>query len=99
MQTERQGQLGRIIPSERIDLTTAGEFKNALEKLYGLGCNYIEVDCRNLTMIDSAGLGSLVLFQKKLRDRRGRLKLTNVKHKYILHLLDMLELDRVIEIK
>ena len=50
-------------------------------------------------MIDSAGLGSLVLFQKKLRDRRGRLKLTNVKHKYILHLLDMLELHRVIEIK
>ncbi|NLJ34270.1 MAG: STAS domain-containing protein, partial [Firmicutes bacterium] len=57
-----------------------------------------EVDCRNLTMIDSAGLGCLVMFQKKLQERQGQLRMTRVRHKYLLHLLDMLELDRVIEI-
>ncbi len=50
-------------------------------------------------MIDSAGLGSLVFFQKRLRDRGGELKLVNVTNDYITHLFNMIDLARVIIIE
>ena len=99
MQVRLQNQTGKVTPTEKIDLTTAKEFKQALQTLYDRGCTSIEVDCTHLTMIDSAGLGTLVLFHRKLREKKGGLKITNVQHRYIIHLFDMLELNRVLDIQ
>jgi anti-sigma B factor antagonist len=99
MQVEHNEEFGKVILSERVDLTNAGEFKEALQSLYEQGCSTIKVDCSKLTLIDSAGLGSLVMYQKKLTERGGELKLVNVNHNYIKNLFDMIELNRVINIE
>jgi|LSQX01.2.fsa_nt_gb anti-sigma B factor antagonist len=99
MRLEYQGQFGKVIPSERIDLANAHQFKQALQVLFGKGCNSIIIDCTDLAVIDSAGLGSLVMFQKRLKERGGELKLINVHHSYIRNLFDMIELDRIIKIE
>ncbi len=46
-----------------VNLNTAFEFKKVLISLYEQGCNTINVDCSHLEMIDSTGIGSLVLFR------------------------------------
>jgi len=99
MHLEYHEQFGKIIPPERIDLTTAEEFKEALQAIYDRGYSFIIVDCSRLAIIDSAGLGNLIMFQKKLQERGGELTITNVDHHYIRHLFDMIELDRVINIE
>lgn len=99
MRLEYHKQFGKITPPERIDLTTAEEFREALQALYEKGYSTVVVDCSRLAIIDSAGLGNLIMFQKKLRERGGDLSIINVKHHYIRHLFDMIELDRVIKIE
>lgn len=99
MHIEIHEQCGKVVPPEKIDLTNVGEFKHALQSLYERGYNSIEVDCIDLAMIDSAGLGNLVMFQRKLKERGGKLKMININHSYIKHLFDMLELSKIINIK
>lgn len=99
MKIEHHEQYGRIILPEKIDLTNVNTFKRNLQELYDRGHKSIRLDCANLTIIDSAGLGSLIMFQKKLKERGGELKLINVNHNYIKHLFDMIELDRIILIE
>ena len=99
MKIERHEEVGSVFLPEVINLTNAPEFKQALESLYEQGTRIIQVDCNCLKMIDSAGLGSLVLFQKKLKERGGELKLINVTEGYIRHLFDMIDLQRVISIE
>ena len=99
MQVEECEDYGRIVLPDVVDLINAPEFKQALKSLYEQGYNTIKVDCTNLEMIDSAGLGSLVLFQKKFKERGGELKLVNVCTSYIKHLLHMIDLERVISIE
>ena len=99
MQIEYHEQYGKIFTAKRVDSTNVGEFKQALQALYEKGYSLIEVDCFELTMIDSAGLGSLVMFQKKLKERGGELKIINVNHGYVQHLFDMLELSKIISIE
>lgn len=99
MHVDEHDGFARILLPGVVDLTNAPEFKEALQSLYEKGYKAINVDCSQLEMIDSAGLGSLVLFQKKLRERAGELKLVNVSNDYIKHLFDMIELRRVISIE
>ncbi len=98
MQAEQHEDCAVITLPEVIDLIIAPDFKNVLRTLYDQDCNNIRIDCSQLVMIDSAGLGSLVFFQKKLKDRGGELKLINVTNDYIKHLFDMIDLQRVIHI-
>ncbi|NMB36112.1 MAG: STAS domain-containing protein [Firmicutes bacterium] len=99
MQVEHHGLFGKIFPPERVDLTNVQEFKQALQSLCEEGYSSIKVDCTRLTMIDSAGLGSLVMFQKRLKERGGELKIINVNHGYVRHLFDMIELSKIISIE
>jgi anti-sigma B factor antagonist len=100
MKVERHKEYCNVILPEVIDLTNATELKEALQSLYEKdNCSIIKVDCARLEMIDSAGLGSLVLFQKKLKEREGQLKLINVRNAYIKHLFDLIDLRRVISIE
>ena len=99
MKVEQHDLFGNIILPEIINLNNAPEFKQALTSLIEQGYKLIKVDCNKLKMIDSAGLGNLVLFQKKLKEKDGELKLVNVKNDYIQHLFDMIDLRRVINIE
>lgn len=98
MQLEYCGQSGIVILPDRIDLTSADKFKAALQLLYDQGYNSIIIDCARLIIIDSAGLGNLIIFQKKLKERGGELRIINVNHDYIKHLFEMIELNRVIRV-
>ncbi len=99
MRVEKYDNCANVILPEVVDLINAPKFKQALKTLYEEGCNTINVDCGNLEMIDSAGLGSLVFFQKRLKDRGGELKLVNVTNDYIKHLFNMIDLASVISIE
>ncbi len=99
MQVEEHEGFGNIILPDVVDLTNAPAFKQALKSLYEGGYSTILVNCNHLEMIDSAGIGSLVLFQKRLKERGGELKLINVTNDYIKHLFGMIDLARVISIE
>lgn len=99
MQVKVDERESRVILPEVVDRTNVNELDNALQSLYDKGSSTIKIDCGNLEMLDSAGLGSFVLYEKRLKERGGGLKVINVDSAYIKHLFNAIELNRVIEIE
>ncbi len=96
MQVEEHDGYVTIILPEVVGLDCAHELKEALQSLYDKGYNIIEVDCNRLTMISTAGISGFVVFQKKLKERGGELKIVHVNNDYIKYLFDRIDLSRVI---
>lgn len=88
-----------VIPKGQIDITNSGELKEALLALMDEGFNMITLDFTNVNAIDSSGLGKLLLFQNKLRERQGELQIINVHNDYIRKMFSMIYLYKVIKIE
>lgn len=86
-------------PVGRIDVVTSQDLKDKLLELYNENYHFIVIDFSEVTSIDSSGLGKLLLFQKKLKERDGALSIINVKTEYIKNMFKMIHLDKVIEIQ
>jgi len=99
MQIEKKDErTAVIIPAGKIDVTNSNLFKAKLTELYQEGFNDIIIDFTDVNTLDSSGIGKLLVFYKKLKDRGGTLSIIHVKHANIRHLLDMICLDKVINI-
>ncbi len=96
MQVHQYDEYGTITLPEVLDLHCNQQFKQALQSLYDQDYKTIEVDCNRLTMICTAGIGSLVFFQKKLNERGGELKIVRVQNDNIKYLFERIDLGRFI---
>lgn len=76
----------RIEPSEAVltvqlegelDAYSAGDLHNALREVEA-GCTNLVIDLSGLTFLDCAGLHQIVEADRRVRERGGRLVLTNV---------------------
>ncbi len=99
MQVEKHESYAIIRMPDFVDVTNVQEFKQVLQSLYEHGYSTIKLDCSCLQRIDCAGLGSLVVYQKKLKQRGNKLKIVNVTHNYIKQIFHKIELRRVISIE
>lgn len=88
-----------ITPKENIDFSNSQKFKEILQKLFEQNYKKVIIDFSEIERIDSSGLGKLLLFQKKLKERDGDLIISNVKNDYIKNMFEMMHLNKVITIK
>lgn len=88
-----------IKPEGRIDVVNSQTLKQELLNLFNEGINEIIIDFSKITSIDSSGLGKLLLFQKKLKERGGELSIINVTNDYIQNMFKMIHLNKVIKIE
>ena len=99
MEVKKGNDLVVIYPGKRIDITNSAELKEKLLELYNEGYNNIDVNFEDVDGIDSSGLGKILLFQKKLKERGGRLKVTNVKDENVKSMFTLIHLDKVIDME
>ena len=88
-----------IIPEGKIDITNSNELKQKLLTLFDDGYSEIVIDFTNVSSIDSSGLGKLLLFQKKLKERQGELTIINITSEYVSKMFKMIHLQKVINIQ
>lgn len=88
-----------IIMGGEVDLSNSHLLKETLNMLYEEGFKVVTLDFSQVTGIGSAGLGKLLLFQKRFKERGGGLKIINIKSKHIQKMFNMIQLARVIEIE
>ena len=82
MEIQRKGRNSILIISEgRIDLTSSHSLEEKLQQLYEEDSEIITLDFSLVTGIDSSGLGKLLLFQKKLKERGGKLEIINISNR------------------
>lgn len=62
-----------------IDLKSGEEFKTALTNLYLKGEKQIVLDLGEIQLINSHGIGKILMFYKKFRDEGGQIYVTRLK--------------------
>ncbi len=99
MKVEKNGNQAVVIPDGRIDITNSQDLKKKLLDIFDEGFDEIVIDFGNISSIDSSGLGKLLLFHKKLKERGGELRIVNVSSDYVKKMFSMIHLNKVINIE
>ncbi len=81
-----------------VDIYTSDEMKETLNEMVEEKKSEIQIDCRELSYIDSSGLGVLIGILKKLKEENKNLVVVNARSN-ILKLLSITGLDKVFIVK
>ncbi len=77
-----------------VDINTANELREGLYNIIENNADHIQLDCSDLSYIDSTGLGVLVAVLKKVKSNQKNVYITNLK-KTIKKLFIITGLDKV----
>lgn len=86
-----------IEPTGILDSTKAEEFRESVEILFDQGVDVILVDLKEITFIDSSGLGTLVVLLKKARSIDRSFCICSMNDQ-VRMLFELTSMDRVFEI-
>ena len=86
-----------IEPTGILDSTKAEEFRESVEALLEEGIDVILVDLKEITFIDSSGLGTLVVLLKKARSLNRSFCICSMNDR-VRMLFELTSMDRVFEI-
>jgi anti-anti-sigma factor len=84
-------------PSGIIDENKINELRQEIKELVEQTINWILIDFKKVTFMDSAGLGGLVLILKTVRSAEGRLFIMEI-NEQIKMLFELTNMDQVFEI-
>ncbi|HSM82759.1 MAG TPA: STAS domain-containing protein [Nodosilinea sp.] len=86
-----------VEPVGILDSTKAEDFRHAVEELLEAGAEVILVDLKDITFIDSSGLGTLVVLLKKVRGLNRSLCICSINDQ-VRMLFELTSMDRVFEV-
>lgn len=86
-----------VQPSGILDGTQAMQFRQEISLLVEQKADIIVIDFKNVTLMDSSGLGALVLSLKTVRSAGAKLFLCSI-NEQIQMLFELTRMDRVFEI-
>lgn len=86
-----------VQPSGILDGTKAGQFRQEISNLVDNGANIVLIDLKEVTFMDSSGLGALVLALKTVRAAGGKLFICSI-NEQVKMLFELTSMDRVFEI-
>ena len=77
------------------DMKSGEEFKTALMELYNSGEKEIVIDFANINLINSHGIGKILMFYKRLKQIGGNMYVTPLKGN-MKEIFDSLMLNKII---
>jgi anti-anti-sigma factor len=84
-----------LVLPERVDVSAVGEVRYALEVAVDLGFGDVLLDCRQVRVVDTAGLGVLVAAHRRCLQQGRRLILLDPQPR-LLRILAVTRLHRVL---
>ncbi|NJL45399.1 MAG: STAS domain-containing protein [Leptolyngbyaceae cyanobacterium SM2_3_12] len=86
-----------IAPAGILDSTKAEAFRHTVDQLLDEGAEVILIDLKDITFIDSSGLGTLVVLLKKVRGLDRKLCICSINDQ-VRMLFELTSMDRVFEV-
>ncbi len=86
-----------IQPNGILDSTMAQQFRQEISEILRSGAEIVLIDFKDVTFMDSSGLGALVLALKTVRAANGKLFICSI-NEQIRMLLELTSMDRVFQI-
>lgn len=95
---QREDDLWKVSISGEMDINSYSEVKEELNSMVEKDAVDIEIDCANLSYIDSTGIGVLIGILKKLKKYDKKIFIINTKEN-IRRLFNITGLDKIFDIK
>lgn len=86
-----------IQPSGILDSTKTAQFREEVNVLVQSGADVILIDLKDVTFIDSSGLGALVAALKTVRSAGGKLLICSI-NEQVRMLFELTSMDRVFDV-
>jgi anti-sigma B factor antagonist len=86
-----------ITPEGILDSTKAEEFRQKVDEMLAAGVEVILIDLKDITFIDSSGLGTLVVILKKVRGIDRHLYICSINDQ-VRMLFELTSMDRVFDV-
>lgn len=86
-----------IEPSGILDTTRAGQLRQEISNIVETGVDIVLIDLKDVTFMDSSGLGALVSILKMVRVAGGKLFICSV-NQQVKILFELTSMDRVFKI-
>lgn len=86
-----------VEPSGILDSPKASQFRQEISNIVDGGANIVLIDLKDVTFMDSSGLGALVLALKTVRAAGGKLFICSI-NEQVRMLFELTSMDRVFEI-
>ncbi|NJL46784.1 MAG: STAS domain-containing protein [Leptolyngbyaceae cyanobacterium SM2_5_2] len=86
-----------IAPTGVLDSTKAEEFRQTVNQMLSDGADIILIDLKDVTFIDSSGLGTLVVLLKQIRSLERKLCICSINDQ-VRMLFELTSMDKVFEI-
>ena len=87
----------QVQPSGILDSTKASQFREQISNLVADGADIVLIDLKDVTFIDSSGLGALVSALKTVRSTGGKLCICSI-NEQVRMLFELTSMDRVFEV-
>ena len=87
----------QVQPSGILDSTKANDFRGEINNLVKTGANIILIDLKDVTFVDSSGLGALVSALKTVRSSGGKLCICSI-NEQVRMLFELTSMDRVFDV-
>ena len=95
--TEDGTQVIILVPSGRLDITTAWQFRLKLQECISKNTPHVVINLKNVNFIDSSGLTALVAGMRDADKKKGSFRICNV-HQEAKLVFEVTMMDSVFEI-
>jgi anti-anti-sigma factor len=86
-----------IQPSGILDSTKTAQFRSTVNEMVNEGVDIVLVDLKDITFVDSSGLGALVIALKTIRAAGGKMYICSV-NEQVKILFELTSMDRVFDV-
>lgn len=99
MKIEKSEEMAIVYPGKNIDISNSSELRSRLEELMDEGCHKIVLDFTNVAVIDSSGIGKLLVFYSRFEEHGGSMVMRNVNNAYLRKLFSLISFDQIIKME
>lgn len=99
MRIVKSDEVAVIYPGKNIDITNSTELRSRLEELMEEGCRKIILDLTDVAVIDSSGIGKLLVFYSRFEEQGGVMVMRNVNNAYLRKLFSLISFDQIIKME
>lgn len=97
MDLERQNETLKVNSTADITAANAGDIRQKLLEEMDESLKFVELDLKDVKLIDSTGISLLISIQNSLNKQAGKLKIINT-DKNLLHMFNVMRLNTHFEI-
>ncbi|MGE5379657.1 MAG: STAS domain-containing protein [Methylocystaceae bacterium] len=99
MRIEKNDEVAIVYPGKNIDISNSSELRTRLEELMDEGCRKIILDLNDVAVVDSSGIGKLLVFYSRFEEHGGAMVMRNVNNAYLRKLFSLISFDQIIKME